>query len=47
MEQNVTFTLNTLEIFYLDRCIPFFSFRAKNQENKVDPYRKKTVNSKF
>ena len=33
--------LDTLEIFYLHRCIPFFSFRAKNQENKVDPYRKK------
>ena len=40
--------LNALEIFYLDRCIPFFfSFRTKNQENKVDPYRKKAVNSKF
>ena len=39
--------LNALEIFYLDRCIPFFSFRTKNQENKVDPYRKKGVNSKF
>ena len=28
--------MNTLEIFYLERCIRFFfSFRAKNQENKV------------
>ena len=26
---------------------PLFSFRAKNQENKVKPYRKKAVNSKF
>ena len=48
MEYNVTFILITLEIFYLDRCIPFFfSFRTKNQENKVDPYREKAVNSKF
>ena len=48
------FTINEIKrTFYFEHIgdilftHPLFSFGAKNQENKVNPYRKKAVNFKF